>query len=644
MQINKEDLRHIPNWNLIGGKDSLLEGFADTLSPGETILDLLEGFYLAARHNENGSGIPGVLSLTDRRLFFIQNGERVGSPVIIDLRNILYVQVKQSARSTRIVLSIEGDRRGGVFSATRIDLLVDPFIKLLQEHVDEDSIQIERIETKRTTQSSSEEQLANLNFLLVKARSIAATIADYRNFPNEPALLGRLIEDILCLATLCLETKMPIPDESKLIVAMVYFCLRQQIPQSMDIARRILSVKSLTLRLRREILQRWDIVYNEIRKSKMFGGKQVFISLDFLANSDKRANRRDFDTVSSCFFTFAQLIIKASGDDSSLEQRSLEHIRLLIYRETNRKSTSEKRLRDKSPTTVRTSMGDSAETLEQVMEEIDALIGMDSIKKQIRTFVNLVKMHSERKRRGLPNAPFSKHAVFYGPPGTGKTTIARFLGRVYRCMGLLKKGHLIETDRAGLVAGYVGQTAIQTDELIQQALDGVLFIDEAYTLSQRHGEKDFGQEAIEVLLKRMEDYRDQLVVIVAGYPDEMKQFIESNPGLKSRFSRYFSFDHYTPGDLLKIFLLFSNAGSFRLTPAARKKLRETLQNSYDHRDRSFGNGRHVRNLFEQIIERQANRISRITPLTNEILCSITKRDIPDQEYSTQPPDGSSSFI
>jgi SpoVK/Ycf46/Vps4 family AAA+-type ATPase len=266
------------------------------------------------------------------------------------------------------------------------------------------------------------------------------------------------------------------------------------------------------------------------------------------------------------------------------------------------------------------------------MEHIDNLIGMPKVKKQIRTFVNLMKVHQERERRGLPVTPFSKHAVFYGPPGTGKTTIARYLGRVYRCMGLLESGHMVETDRAGIVAGYVGQTASKVEEVVNEALDGVLFIDEAYALSPKDGGgQDFGQEAIDTLLKRMEDYRDRLVVIVAGYPDEMEHFIKSNPGLQSRFSRYFYFDHYAPEDLLKIFNIFAENASFSLTSYARKELLRLITYFWRNRGRSFGNGRFIRNVFEMVLEKQANRIAKLSPLTDEMLCSITKHDIPRKE-------------
>ncbi|MCA9727283.1 MAG: AAA family ATPase [Candidatus Eisenbacteria bacterium] len=277
-------------------------------------------------------------------------------------------------------------------------------------------------------------------------------------------------------------------------------------------------------------------------------------------------------------------------------------------------------------------MGSSGEpeTLETVLREIDGLVGMEAIKEQIRTLTNVVKVHEERRKRELPVSRISLHSVFYGPPGTGKTTIARLLGRVFRALGILAKGHLLETDRAGLVAGYVGQTAIQVDKLVQEALDGVLFIDEAYTLSPEDG-RDFGHEAIETLLKRMEDYRERLIVIVAGYPDEMERFLESNPGLKSRFNRFFYFDHYPPEDLVRILEIMVNNASLELTRPAKLAAREVLAGLWERRDRMFGNGRLVRNLFERMLERQANRIAGLAELTNETLSRLTKADVPEIE-------------
>jgi SpoVK/Ycf46/Vps4 family AAA+-type ATPase len=271
--------------------------------------------------------------------------------------------------------------------------------------------------------------------------------------------------------------------------------------------------------------------------------------------------------------------------------------------------------------------------LDELFKKLDELVGMDKVKAQVKTFVNLIKVKKEREAKGLPPQQVSLHAVFYGPPGTGKTTIARLLGRIYRAIGLLSKGQLVETDRAGLVAGYVGQTAGKVDEVVKSALDGVLFIDEAYTLSPEGADgRDFGQEAIDILLKRMEDQRERLAVIVAGYPDEMLRFIESNPGLRSRFSRYYYFDDYTPDQLLAIFSGFAKKSQHVLSDAARDKFKALISGLYEKRDRTFGNGRLVRNVFEKILERQADRLAASgTELTKDALCEIADADIPTEE-------------
>ncbi|OAD90707.1 hypothetical protein A7A78_05115 [Aequorivita soesokkakensis] len=268
------------------------------------------------------------------------------------------------------------------------------------------------------------------------------------------------------------------------------------------------------------------------------------------------------------------------------------------------------------------------DTLEKVLAELHELIGMVGIKKNVEDLTNFLKVQKIREREGLKTMNTSPHMVFMGPPGTGKTTVARLLGRVYKHLGYLEKGHLIETDRAGMVAGYVGQTAIKTDEIITSALGGVLFIDEAYSLTS-NGFNDFGGEAIEILLKRMEDHRDNFVVVVAGYPDEMQIFIQSNPGLQSRFNRYFEFDHFTAEELMQIFKLNVKKADFILTEEAEDKLNEILIKLHEKRDRSFGNARTIRNLFEKIIERQANRIVSITPITKDLLMNLTEEDIPE---------------
>ncbi|MBK6264933.1 AAA family ATPase [Marivirga sp. S37H4] len=268
------------------------------------------------------------------------------------------------------------------------------------------------------------------------------------------------------------------------------------------------------------------------------------------------------------------------------------------------------------------------DTLEIVLDELNDLIGLDGIKGSVNNLTNFLKIQKIREEEGLKTTKNALHAVFMGPPGTGKTTVARLLGRIYKHLGYLKNGHVVETDRAGLVAGYVGQTAIKAEEIIKQAEGGVLFIDEAYSLSSG-GLNDFGQEAIEILLKRMEDKRSDLVIVVAGYPDEMEIFIQSNPGLQSRFNRYFEFDHFEPEALLEIFKLYVTNADFVLSEDAEEKVMAIIERAHEKRHRGFGNARTMRNLFEKIIEKQANRIVIVTPITKEILMTITEEDVPE---------------
>ncbi|MBD2775366.1 AAA family ATPase [Iningainema tapete] len=265
--------------------------------------------------------------------------------------------------------------------------------------------------------------------------------------------------------------------------------------------------------------------------------------------------------------------------------------------------------------------------LETVLEQLNNLVGMQNVKDEVNTLINFLNIQKLRQEKGLASISVTLHSVFCGPPGTGKTTVARLMGQIYKQLGILSKGHVIETDRSGLVAGYVGQTAIKTDTVISEALDGVLFIDEAYALKPEEAKNDFGQESIDTLLKQMEDYRDRLVVIVAGYSEEMSRFIDANPGLKSRFNKYFYFDDYSPTELLTIFEKICEHNQFKLTEKSKTVLLNKLTNLYVNRDKKFGNGRLVRNIFEKTIERQANRLVKYSRVSKEMMMTIMPEDI-----------------
>ena len=261
-------------------------------------------------------------------------------------------------------------------------------------------------------------------------------------------------------------------------------------------------------------------------------------------------------------------------------------------------------------------------------KELDELIGLEDVKEEVRSLANFVKVQKMRQEKGLKTPKMSYHLVFTGSPGTGKTTVARIVARIYKDLGILKQGHTVETDRSGLVAEYVGQTAIKTNALVDSALNGVLFIDEAYALvPDANNSGDYGQEAISTLLKRMEDDRDRLVVIIAGYPKEMERFIDSNPGLKSRFNRYIKFPDYTAEELYRIFLMYTKKNEYTLSQEAGVYLRERLEDVVEHKTRNFGNARYVRNVFEKSIQHQANRVSRIKSPKDKDLTEITKEDL-----------------
>lgn len=263
----------------------------------------------------------------------------------------------------------------------------------------------------------------------------------------------------------------------------------------------------------------------------------------------------------------------------------------------------------------------------QFLSELHSLIGLERVKGAVTELINVIEVQKMRESLGMKAQSSPHHIVFYGNPGTGKTTVARIISRVYKALGVLSKGHFVEVARADLVGKYIGHTAVQVREKVEEAVGGVLFIDEAYTLSSG-GENDFGREAIDTLLKLMEDHRDDLVVIVAGYTEKMKDFLRANPGLKSRFNQYLEFEDYTPDQLVQIYNSICEANDYELSPLAVDSLKSLFSFLYEGRDETFGNGRLARNVFQKSMAKHASRVAQLTHKSKGILTTIEAQDIP----------------
>ena len=288
-------------------------------------------------------------------------------------------------------------------------------------------------------------------------------------------------------------------------------------------------------------------------------------------------------------------------------------------------TAEEEKKAQQTPAAAEQAKEEPPEKIEDLKKELNEYIGLDTVKKEVESLINLVTVQKMRKENGLPVNDLSLHMVFSGNPGTGKTMVARLMARIYKSLGILSKGQLVEVDRSGLVAGYVGQTAIKTGEAIQKAMGGVLFIDEAYALTNRGG-NDYGQEAVDTLLKAMEDHRDDLIVIVAGYTELMEEFVHSNPGLESRFNRFLNFPDYTVQEMMDIFDMRCRKSGYELAEDARGLLRSLLALlSLDVK--GFGNARGVRNLFERTVAAQANRLAALPDVTREMLMTLTADDL-----------------
>ena len=275
------------------------------------------------------------------------------------------------------------------------------------------------------------------------------------------------------------------------------------------------------------------------------------------------------------------------------------------------------------------------------MEELDQLIGLESIKSDVKELMDFVKIQKMRKDQGLKSVPVSLHLVFTGNPGTGKTTVARIIGRLYKQIGVLSKGQLVETDRSGLVAGFVGQTALKTQEKIKAAMGGVLFIDEAYALTSNE-QDTFGQESVDTILKAMEDHRDDLVVIVAGYTAPMEKFINSNPGLKSRFNKYIEFPDYTTDELEQIFYMNCEKYDYVVEEEVKHQIRSLIVLRKLQQLENFANAREVRNMFEEIITNQARRVAAMENPTQEDMMKITLEYLVERKEDEKKSDSSES--
>jgi hypothetical protein len=363
------------------------------------------------------------------------------------------------------------------------------------------------------------------------------------------------------------------------------------------------------------------------------------VTVSYLETYDSRHGTNFADRARRALFQFANLVIKSDGTVTPTEAAALAELKQTLYPGNAPPKNDDAAHHDDEDAKTRLDEAADAEPveelapprpLEELLSELDALVGLERVKSDVRQLINFLKVQKLREAEGLKTLPASRHLVFYGNPGTGKTTVARLVAQIYRTLGVLRRGHLIETDRAGLVAGYVGQTAMKVRDVTTKALGGVLFVDEAYTLSSG-GANDFGQEAVETLLKMMEDHRDDLVVIVAGYTGRMRDFLDSNPGLRSRFNKHVHFDDYGVEQLTSIFKSFCGKADFQLTPDAEREVASVFGVLAASRDETFGNARTARNLFEATLSKQANRLVALPKVDREILSAIEAADIPGHE-------------
>lgn len=276
---------------------------------------------------------------------------------------------------------------------------------------------------------------------------------------------------------------------------------------------------------------------------------------------------------------------------------------------------------------IQADAGEKEQSADELIAELNSLTGLTAVKEDVNALINLLKVQKMREQMGMKQTSVNKHLVFMGNPGTGKTTVARLLAKIYKAIGAISKGHLVEVDRSGLVCGYIGQTATKTAEVIESALGGVLFIDEAYTLTNGKGQGDFGQEAVDTLLKGMEDHRDDLVVIVAGYTELMDEFLDSNPGLRSRFNKFINFEDYTAEEEVEILINNCKKQEYMLSRDALEEARRFFTERVANKPEGYANARDVRNYLEKAISNQATRIVGLKDVDKNILAMLEKEDL-----------------
>lgn len=340
--------------------------------------------------------------------------------------------------------------------------------------------------------------------------------------------------------------------------------------------------------------------------------------------------REEDESAADSIVGFIETILNAFAaiDDSTADCENAIITKTLSALGAKKKANSSGNSVSPAPSRSQTAPASSSlnnSELDDILQELDSLVGLSSVKQEVLSSINLLKINNMRKEKGLPELQTSCHMVFTGQPGTGKTTVARIMAKIYKSLGVVSKGHLVETDRSGMVAGYVGQTALKTAQVIKKAKGGVLFVDEAYSLTSEDGSNDYGKEAIDTLVKGMEDYRDDLVVIVAGYTDEMTKFINMNSGLRSRFNKYISFENYSADEMLDIFKGLCEKAQFIVSPQAAEKAHQYFMRQQGNVQ--FGNARGVRNYFDRIVTAQATRILSLGNPSEEEFRTIIPADL-----------------